>query len=1049
MPEKLNLVWENSPDTPINATSLSKYVEYYSEGLMLFVDSPNFINNGDSLLKLRANSKIPIILPTTNAYFGFNNSVISHDSRYTPTAWSNTTFRIETKNSFGTSIAIEDSTTNLFLNPSFEANSTQLTNWTTTATSPSTVSIDTTTFLDGAQSAKISIDPTGKPAGISQTIANLNTTTTQYSVSFYYMGTLPVGVNSGTLNVQITAAVSGSTWYLWPGANGWQWQLVVNTFSILLNSTNAGKWTRYEIANMDLAALTALGALSLELSISSTSPSVSFNIDSVQLEQKTFCSSFVASNRSAASQLRYGTDIIRLDEGTVDFNFMLKNAPVSGSINFFTLRTVSSQSALWLYYDFGAQQFTLSILDSSNTQHLLNASFVLSNYLNQWIRLIVIWKKDVGMSLYVNNTLISSMNDNFTPTSISNLRSLDGFEIGESDGAGLVNGLFDDFKINLHEKSILDIGNDFISGIVAPDENTYTLFENVNNNIVLDASYLDIGNTFNPNTFYYVWVMNDIDATNDSFETTASLIISSSNLVPATLPGVTPYTRQFGRIMGGFTTDSNALPIYTSVWDLSTQFTKTAMFERLLIHGTQTTGYSGSPLTNIEFRSTPYGAANDATFNVDSRFTKHVYGNQSGTDFFDLDTANGVMNIDNVQINSNYVTTISNELLVTAASGQNVEITATTVNIHENGGQIWLDNVRVVGNNIYAAVTAPIAGLVINNDKTNSTSNITIDSRLGNTIINGANTTINPTTNTYIQGVQTQITSSNGVLIQPTPTTSSGNITISTPTGGKVIVDNVTIKTNTVSTAVGNLVLTAHAGSVVEVSTNTSFDPSVSVSFGSQTRQMINTYGTTFGIGVQSSTQYFRTGTNFAFFEGGVHNDTAWNAGGGTLMAALVDISSGTSAIPSSSISPNSAFISGRVYNAVYNDLAECWERDHEYEGVEYGTVMVQTNHGIRPSARRAEKGTVGVVSNTYGFILGAEGYNDKDLNSSAKLPIAISGRVSVRLFGDAKIGDLLVSYRSGFAVKATWFEKVFKNDRILGQVDSQAKNGLCLMKVR
>lgn len=58
--------------------------------------------------------------------------------------------------------------------------------------------------------------------------------------------------------------------------------------------------------------------------------------------------------------------------------------------------------------------------------------------------------------------------------------------------------------------------------------------------------------------------------------------------------------------------------------------------------------------------------------------------------------------------------------------------------------------------------------------------------------------------------------------------------------------------------------------------------------FASSTRQMLNLYGTTYGLGVQSNTHYFRTNKNFAWYKGGVHNNTAFNPGaGGTLQMVI------------------------------------------------------------------------------------------------------------------------------------------------------------------
>jgi len=60
-----------------------------------------------------------------------------------------------------------------------------------------------------------------------------------------------------------------------------------------------------------------------------------------------------------------------------------------------------------------------------------------------------------------------------------------------------------------------------------------------------------------------------------------------------------------------------------------------------------------------------------------------------------------------------------------------------------------------------------------------------------------------------------------------------------------------------------------------------------SLGFGSSTRQMINLWGTEYGIGVQGWTQYYRTGTDFAWFKGGAHDNGRQNPGGGVRLMAL------------------------------------------------------------------------------------------------------------------------------------------------------------------
>jgi hypothetical protein len=86
------------------------------------------------------------------------------------------------------------------------------------------------------------------------------------------------------------------------------------------------------------------------------------------------------------------------------------------------------------------------------------------------------------------------------------------------------------------------------------------------------------------------------------------------------------------------------------------------------------------------------------------------------------------------------------------------------------------------------------------------------------------------------------------------------------------------------------------------------------VSFGAQTRQMLNLWGTAYGIGVQASTLYFRCnagGPNegFSWYKGGTHNDNYANPGGGTELMHLV----------AGGLYVNGAFVSSSDRNAKEN----------------------------------------------------------------------------------------------------------------------------------
>jgi hypothetical protein len=72
------------------------------------------------------------------------------------------------------------------------------------------------------------------------------------------------------------------------------------------------------------------------------------------------------------------------------------------------------------------------------------------------------------------------------------------------------------------------------------------------------------------------------------------------------------------------------------------------------------------------------------------------------------------------------------------------------------------------------------------------------------------------------------------------------------------------------------------------------FAPSATLSFGSTLRQMLNLWSTNYGIGVQTSSLYFRCDSGsandgFIWYKGGAHHDGYANAGGGLELMHLVD----------------------------------------------------------------------------------------------------------------------------------------------------------------
>ena len=133
----------------------------------------------------------------------------------------------------------------------------------------------------------------------------------------------------------------------------------------------------------------------------------------------------------------------------------------------------------------------------------------------------------------------------------------------------------------------------------------------------------------------------------------------------------------------------------------------------------------------------------------------------------------------------------------------------------------------------------------------------------------------------------------------------------------------------------------------------------------------------------------------------------------------------------------------GKVYNAVWNDIADLIDLQHnELVGVlSFGYVYVRDlkTGNIRISNRYASSGIIGIASDTYGIGLGQKDTVDQ-------LPIAIGGFVLART-PVYPAGTPLTSDRFGMLTKAHWFTRMLHPERIVAtffkREDQLAWNGI------
>jgi hypothetical protein len=119
-----------------------------------------------------------------------------------------------------------------------------------------------------------------------------------------------------------------------------------------------------------------------------------------------------------------------------------------------------------------------------------------------------------------------------------------------------------------------------------------------------------------------------------------------------------------------------------------------------------------------------------------------------------------------------------------------------------------------------------------------------------------------------------------------------GNVSTTAAINGQPLVYNDTIskwqpgeklEVNGNMKAGGNLTVVGNTniGGNLNITGNTNY--------GDSTRQMINLYNLSYGIGVQGNTTYFRSSNDFQFYKGGSHSNTRGDAGGGTSLFTIKD----------------------------------------------------------------------------------------------------------------------------------------------------------------
>ncbi|MFN8546954.1 MAG: hypothetical protein U0527_03030 [Candidatus Eisenbacteria bacterium] len=214
------------------------------------------------------------------------------------------------------------------------------------------------------------------------------------------------------------------------------------------------------------------------------------------------------------------------------------------------------------------------------------------------------------------------------------------------------------------------------------------------------------------------------------------------------------------------------------------------------------------------------------------------------------------------------------------------------------------------------------------------------------------------------------------------------------------------------------------------------------LSLGAQTRQMINLYADAYGIGVQPYTHYSRTdyGGGFAWYQGGVHTDTAGDPGAGGARLMYTDGNGrletrngiwakglGNAFTPLFVTGLSDSDVEFKVTNVgevfadgtFHSGGADFAELLPAKRGLEPGDVLVISEDGrLEKSRSPYQTNVVGVYSTQPGYMGGSTGESEE-----GKVPLAVVGVVPIKVTdegGRIVPGDLLTtSSKQGRAMKA------------------------------
>lgn len=146
-----------------------------------------------------------------------------------------------------------------------------------------------------------------------------------------------------------------------------------------------------------------------------------------------------------------------------------------------------------------------------------------------------------------------------------------------------------------------------------------------------------------------------------------------------------------------------------------------------------------------------------------------------------------------------------------------------------------------------------------------------------------------------------------------------------------------------------------------------------------------------------------------------------------------------------------------RVFNAVWNDYAEFFERGEETEVGDIIALDENSDEERYIKATSESKVIVGVHSDTFAHLIGGEnppdGEDFYEHNIKKFIPVGLAGRVKVKVVGTVKKGDYITLSDDisgvGISLQEYMFEQGFLSTTCIGRaLENKYSNDIGLVKV-